>query len=661
LHQPNRFRNWLLGILLGVLLLVAAAGAGLFFLAKNLTPVARWTLQKSLPQADVDVQDVQLVGPGELTFTHLVINDPQTGKELVRLERGRAVFSFDDLASRRIGEIHLDSPVLVVSPGWSGILPDVPKDAGTGAPLGIRRIVCEDGEIVYEGEKTGSPNVRAKFCLDWQDFSTESTTPLGITFWDVRATAPGFTDPFLVLDLVRLTGAPADMIKKGELQSVEVAGGALAVGAALDQMASHDQPAPAPTTLWRIGRVEIKNVHTSLGDNAWHSEADAAFSLNTTLANLTPAEITNTLAGTQQLVEINDLVIPSPRDPFTRVLALRSVFVRFTLAGILAKEIQDVTVLNPVVYVGEDLFLYMDAARNRMASGSASTGTGWRIQRFDVKFGSLMLGSGGKRQYGLPLNFRTTAENVALDDLASLTLQGSLELPAQEYQFPAYQIAFATEPGELQFSYPPEKEVSNVVGTVKITSLQWRQYRASDAWITATFDREGINSSFGGVIYSGDITGGFSFFFHKSSPWIGWLGGIGVDLRQLTDIIAPQNFRMTGPLDFTLQVNAEAKAIRRLQAKLTTNTPGRLEIGKIDDLLARIPPEWPQLKKSSLRIALESLRDFEYSDGSGGFWFADSQGILDLKLQGPLGSRTFQTVLHADESPGGLWKKAATR
>jgi hypothetical protein len=284
---------------------------------------------------------------------------------------------------------------------------------------------------------------------------------------------------------------------------------------------------------------------------------------------------------------------------------------------------------------------------------------GWKIQRFEVAGGSLVIGSGGRRNYGLPLNFQTVAENVALDDLASLSLRGSLDIPSQDYKFPSYQLEFETEPGDLRFSYPPEKAVSNVVGTVKIKSLRWRQYLATKAWITATFDREGINSNFGGVLYGGDIAGGFSFFFADKSPWIGWLGGKDVDLKKLTNLAAPQNFSMTGPLEFALQMNAEAKSIRRLKGWFQSTSPGTMEIGKIDDLLTRIPPEWAPLKRDSMRIALESLRDFDYRTGDGSFWFTDGQGILDLQLQGKQGSRTFQTVLHANESSAGLWKQPA--
>ena len=85
-------------------------------------------------------------------------------------------------------------------------------------------------------------------------------------------------------------------------------------------------------------------------------------------------------------------------------------------------------------------------------------------------------------------------------------------------------------------------------------------------------------------------------------------------------------------------------------------------IRKIDDLLARIPTTWHLLKQSSTRIALETLRDFDYTKGGGDFWFVGSQGVLRLKLQGPTGSRNFETVLHAEDTPQGRWKqRSATR
>jgi hypothetical protein len=65
-----------------------------------------------------------------------------------------------------------------------------------------------------------------------------------------------------------------------------------------------------------------------------------------------------------------------------------------------------------------------------------------------------------------------------------------------------------------------------------------------------TFDEKGINGAFGGETYRGDVGGGFSFFFQADSPWIGWVSGRNVALRELTNVLAPQNFQMSGPLEF---------------------------------------------------------------------------------------------------------------
>jgi hypothetical protein len=46
-----------------------------------------------------------------------------------------------------------------------------------------------------------------------------------LTLWDVQACSAKASDPFPVLDLVRLSGSPDEMIKKFELHGVEIKGG----------------------------------------------------------------------------------------------------------------------------------------------------------------------------------------------------------------------------------------------------------------------------------------------------------------------------------------------------------------------------------------------------------------------------------------------------
>jgi hypothetical protein len=229
--------------------------------------------------------------------------------------------------------------------------------------------------------------------------------------------------------------------------------------------------------------------------------------------------------------------------------------------------------------------------------GREDAGSGWRIKSLGIAFGRLTLGSGGRKQYGLPLSFRTKAEDVALDNLAALKLQAVLEIPPQRYAFDSYQLEFTSEKGELRFSYPPEKNLNNLVGTIRLKSIRWRQYKASNSWISVTFDRSGINGKFGGKVYGGETWGGFSFFFYADSPWIGWLSGRGISLRELTNILSPQNFQLSGPMEFRLQMDARSHNIERVLGDFRATKPGKMVIGKIDDLLARIPSTWNLVKQ----------------------------------------------------------------
>jgi hypothetical protein len=165
-------------VLSAAAVLIVTTGAALYWLSSvDLTPVARQALKTSLPGAQVDVQDVRMDAPGELVFSNLVIADPVTGRELVRLERGKAVFGFEDLARRQIGELRLENPLVRISPGWSGVLPEM---EAAGAPLGLgvdgSASICPESECdVVEGKCDST------LCITWhcESFSNCSRRPPG--------------------------------------------------------------------------------------------------------------------------------------------------------------------------------------------------------------------------------------------------------------------------------------------------------------------------------------------------------------------------------------------------------------------------------------------------------------------------------------------------
>jgi hypothetical protein len=77
--------------------------------------------------------------------------------------------------------------------------------------------------------------------------------------------------------------------------------------------------------------------------------------------------------------------------------------------------------------------------------------------------------------------------------------------------------------------------VTHFLPDPRLKGIRWRQYKASDSYISVTLDRSGINGIFGGKVYRGEAWGGFSFFFSPDSPWIGWLSGRSISLREVTN------------------------------------------------------------------------------------------------------------------------------
>ena len=96
-----------------------------------------------------------------------------------------------------------------------------------------------------------------------------------------------------------------------------------------------------------------------------------------------------------------------------------------------------------------------------------------------IAFGRLTLGSGGRRHYGLPLSFRTKARTSPSTTSRRSNSRPCFEIPPQRYAFDSYQLEFTSEKGELRFAYPPEKNLNNLVGTIRLKGIRWRQYKAS--------------------------------------------------------------------------------------------------------------------------------------------------------------------------------------
>ncbi len=598
------------------------------------------------------------------------------GEPVVAANRGVVEFTVAGVMERAVDVVRLGYPRVWVRPGAFG------EDGGTarggeGEPMRWRigRLFSDYAEVQLEEMGGRIPEISAKVAFDLKDVGTgeELAEKLHeVTVWDVLARTEGAVVPFLTLDVATVNFSVAGLTRDKVVAGVTVNGGELTIGQQLKALLAADgsdaangtATTPETTKAWTIGDLVVNGVRTKLEDERVNV-SDVDFTINSTFKNVAIGAARDGLAEEVQTVEFANLVIRSPVDPTAKIVTLRSVFVRFTLSGLANERIREIVILRPTIFLSQDLFVYMEAATGgedgeRVGGGEGETiaapAPGWAVDRLDVKFGSLVIGSGGRSDVGLPLEFETLAEDVEFDNLAALKLQAALRIPKQSYAFESYQLELREVKGDLQFSYPPELGVNNVVQKLDISMIRWRQYQADESWVAVTFDEQGINGQFGGEAYDGYVNGGFSFFFQTDSPWIGWVTGTAVNTMTLTGIVSPDNFSLTGPADFEVQVDAFAKNIDRLRGKFALTKAGQLRIGKIDDLIENLSPEWGSLKRDITRIGLETLRDFEYTEAKGDFWFVQSQGILNLDLAGPNGSRNFEVALHRGADSGGRWQ-----
>ena len=610
-----------------------------------------------------------------------------------------AQFSLLGIAANRIDDIAIQTPSLWLNPGLIAAFAEPATPAAPAPPAAaptpppqtpvaswvIGKIHLPDGQFFMSDFDATVPETSFKFAVDEQDLQIGAASgdllekPHKMQIWDIR-TAAAFARfaPFLYVGSVQIDFTAGGTFARRELGTVTVSQLDFEMGkifrsllATIDQKSpsasAQAQPqAPPPATTdasvpWKIRTFRLINARATLADLGVELP-NIAFKLDTELHDVALSGDIREASTQVQTVEITDLVIRSPQDPFVPVLNFSTIRLSFSLAQILDQEIDSVDFDNPTIFVGEGLFWYADEWKRRQAAvppapavpvpapvaTTAPAQPGWRINQLSVERGELVIASNNQADVEMPFYFSTEAEDLHFNKLSDLQFKLNLKVPQNDYTFPSYQLAFKQLEGKLNFGLPPGTEAKNVVQKFDAAGLKWKQFAADKVWFAVTYDVDGIYGRFGGKAYDGYVTGAFTFYMSQNSPWVGWVSGSKVDLKKVTDILAPQNFQMSGPADFSLEVNGTNHEIERVAGKFKTTSPGRLKISKFDQLIANLPKTWTTLKQGTTRIALETLRDFDYTTGDGNFWFAGDKGNLILKMGGRDGSRNFDVTLHGD-------------
>jgi hypothetical protein len=621
------------------------------------------------PQQTVALEDIEFLSRG---------GNPATAGKINRME---LKFSQLEAGKMNFDELIVRAPSFQITPTALQAFGFLAPDSANSTPnenfpnLRIGKVLVENGEVFIKEFGETVPEGSLKFGFETDDFQLgESGTALEkkhtVQLWDLRL-APTFAPlaQFASVDSLQIEFKPADLLQRNEIAGATLTGMTITMGqtfrsfmnAGSTTTSSGITPASAPVTTkappakpWKLRELAIVNSRITLADLGVGAPS-VGFNVETTLKNIPLSAAVTETAEEMQQQELADLVITSPLDQFAPVFTMKTLFIRYTIAGLLRRELEEIQILNPTIYVGEDLFWYFDELSKRQAEtetpvagpAPASDDTSWKLKKFNIAYGQLVIANGGTARLPLPLTFSTSAENLNLGKLSDLKLALDLKVPQEDYLFPGYKLELIQLGGNIRFDLPPQSGSNNLVQTLRMKEVRWRQFRADEGWLSVTFDSKGINGEIGAKGYGGYINGGFSFFFGDAYPWVGWLSGAKVDLKKVTDVMAPGSFGMDGPAEFKLEANGASSSLERLRGSLRAVRRGKMQIGKLDQILADIPGDWYWLKRETTRILLETLRDFTYDTGDASFWYLNDEGNLKLTLQGPAGSRNVDLVLHS--------------
>jgi hypothetical protein len=616
-------------------------------------------------------------GAVELSLAALGVRLRYGEGRTLSVETVRVAGTMSGLMGGKIQEIVIDEPSIKVTDRLLALrLPEQvasPDVAAKSIPWRAERLTIKRGRVGVD--LAGFPLGEFSFGVRLQnagleDEAAEELQSVEVLDFALRAREDA-VEPFLRVPAIRAEFRIPELLQKRRLARLRVENLDFRYNAAFRAMiasGARSQPAPVATGEKSppliIGELRLLDGRIHL-DDLGIGIPGIECRLQTAFRELALEPGGGQGGQELQTIELSQIALRSPLDPFVTVLDLDTVFIRFTLAGIWRREIDEVAIVRPTLAIGPDLFWYIERVQqNQIAPPvdepvTVDDGPPWSIRQFSAKAGQLVLALEGQAKLALPMPFESHAENLNFRQLSDLRLKLQIDMPEQDYDYPGYELALRGVSGRIEFSLPPAKESNNVVNTLRLRGVQWKNFRGRDLFLDVTYDERGIYGNLSGKGYSGLVNGQFNFLLTPESDWNGWISGTHIDLKPITAALAPGKFSLTSPADFRLSVKAQAREILKVDGDFKARSAGEMRIGKLDDFIRDLPGDWSGVKRGLSRISLETLRDFAYDTAHGDFSFNGLVGAVHLDLQGPRGSRKIEMNFR-DAAPAPVPSRVAT-
>ncbi len=618
-------------------------------------------------------------GAADLSLAGLSVRWSDDDAEVLSLPSLHVAATIGGLRNRIIREIEMEDPHVNVTDrllAWNPPPePSASSPSAAPAPWSVEKLAIKRGRAHVD--LADAPLAEFSFGLRMHDatFTPEDAGELQsaeVLDLALRLRTAG-VEPFLRVPAIRAEFRLPELLREHRLARLRIEHLDVRYNAPFREMIASGakpalpaNPAGASGPPFKIGELRLSDGRIHL-DDLGLGIPGIECRLETAFREIALAPNAGQGGSDLQTIELSQLALSSPLDPFFTVLNLDTVFIRFTLAGLWKREIEEVAIVRPTLAIGPDLFWYVDRVQqNQSASADvapapADPGPDWLIRQFSAKAGQLVLALEGQAQLALPMPFESHAEQISFRRLSDLRLNLNIDMPIQDYEYPGYELSLRGVSGRVEFSLPPAKGANNVVNTLRMREVQWKSFRGRDLFLDVTYDEHGVYGKLAGKGYTGLINGQFDFHLAPESPWNGWISGNHIDLEPITNALAPEKFSLTGPADFRLTIAARASEILSVKGDFKSRRAGQLRIGKLDDLIKGLPGDWSGVKRGLSRISLETMRDFAYDTAHGDFQFFGLTGVVRLDLHGAVGSRKIEMNFHEGASPSAAHRVAESR
>lgn len=535
-----------------------------------------------------------------------------------------------------------------------------------------KHVEISDGTFVAKEWQPEWPSFSGRFQLQTPQPEHYTATLNNLTLEETSdlADRPPLRVGSLVLE------ADVDGLAHHEVRAVRVRNADMRVGSTLRRLSSPaassstssaeaeaapSSPAPPAWSVEELTldttRVEIADVLPLLDPVAF----DLAFSLKEV-----PLSAAGLAAHTaRQKIEVAGLKLHSAYGGTGSlpVAEFPHIFLECSLADLLGRRIDRVEIISPVIYVGEQLFWYVDYFRQEKARAAAPTSTAattsdppstpaasspsWTIGQMEAHFGKMRLALKGSVIDALPaLPFSCSTQ------LEEGRVHLTLDIPRDTYR-PASGLPLEIDvlEGTASFNYPLQERDNNLVQVFRASELRYKQLKAQDVFFTVTYDQRGAYARFGGKLYGGYLSGGGDLYLDDNVSWDGWLDARDIGLGPLTQALTPEYFTLSGSAQFNVMAYGDTATLNIATGNLETTSPGLMSLNGLDQVKEKLPAVWRQLERSLANLSLDAFRDFPYDRGEILLKLYHQEGDLNLGFHGPRGTRAFQVKLHNHRDP----------